>query len=163
MNIVALKPEHWSSVRKIYQEGIDTGLATFETIAPAMEIWDKKFELQCRLVGLLNNEVIGWAALQKVSKREVYKGVGEVSVYILQEHGNKGYGYRLLKSLVEASEVQGYWHLTASIFPENIASIRIHKKCGFEELGIRKRIGRRNGVWKDTLILDRRSQNIEWY
>ncbi|WP_054636698.1 GNAT family N-acetyltransferase [Thalassobacillus sp. C254] len=150
----------WEQVRTIYEEGIATGNATFETNAPAWEKWDEKHARECRLVVRSATAILGWAALTPVSNRNVYAGVAEVSIYISKKSKGMGVGSRLLAALIAESEKQGYWTLQSGIFPENTASLRLHKKHGFREVGRRERIGKMNGVWRDTVLLERRSVKI---
>jgi len=147
----------WPDVRRIYLEGIATGNATFETEAPPWEHWDQNHHRFGRLVIVANNEVAGWAALGPISSRRVYSGVAEVSVYVASSARGQGFGHALLGRLVQLSEKNGIWTLQAGIFPENTASIELHKGFGFREVGRRERIGKLNGVWRDTLLLQRRS------
>jgi len=144
-------------VREIYQEGIATGHATFETGAPEWEGWDRKFVKECRLVAERGGRVVGWAALSPVSDRCVYGGVGEVAVYVAGEARGGGVGTRLLDALARRSEDAGYWTLQAGIFPENVGSVRIHEKCGFRILGTRERLGKMGDRWRDVLLMERRS------
>lgn len=155
-------PEDWESVRSIYLEGLATGDATFETEAPSWEKWDESHLSVSRLVAVSPSEngVVGWAALARVSSRAVYGGVAEVSVYVTDNFRGKGIGKALLKQLIAASEQKGIWTLQASVFPENIASLALHKICGFREVGTRQRIGIVNGVWRDTVLLERRSEMV---
>lgn len=146
----------WESVSKIYREGIATGIATFETEVPAWQLWDEKYIEHCRIVAELNHEVIGFAVLSQVSKREVYKGVAEVSVYVSTNHRGKNIGKILLTQLIKESESKGFWTLQAGIFSENIASIRLHENCGFRVVGIREKIGELHGKWHDNCLLERR-------
>ena len=148
----------WEPIRDIYSEGIATGDATFETITPDWERWDAGHLPFARLVAVSNEKVIGWAALSAVSARKVYSGVAEVSVYVAAEVRSKGVGVRLLQQLITESELNGIWTLQASIFPENQASIAIHRKCGFREVGFRERISNLHGKWRTTILLERRSQ-----
>jgi L-amino acid N-acyltransferase YncA len=157
MTIEELKEAHYPSVKKIYEQGIASGNATFETIVPDWENWDKKFLPRCRLVAIENGEVTGWAALSPVSQRIVYKGVAEVSVYVAETGRGKGTGKALLSKLVTESEGHNIWTLQAGIFPENEASIHIHLLCGFRIVGRRERIGKMKNNWRDTLLLERRS------
>lgn len=153
-----MKPEDWETVRSIYLEGLGTGDATFETEAPSWEQWDESHLGVPRLVAVAPSEgVVGWAALARVSSRKVYGGVAEVSVYVGDTFRGKGIGKALLKQLIAQSEQKGLWTLQASIFPENIASLALHKICGFREIGTRQRIGKIHGIWRDTVILERRS------
>jgi len=151
-------PEHWPSVKKIYEEGIATGNATFQTAAPAWEEWDAAHVKNSRLVAIENDEVLGWAALTAVSSRCVYAGVGEISVYVAAAARGKGLGKKLLQALIEASEKNDFWTLQAGIFPENEASVKIHEDCGFRIIGRREKIGQMDGIWRDTLLLERRSK-----
>ena len=153
-------PDHWPQVKAIYQEGINTGNATFETTAPEWELWDKGHLQHCRIVAIDNNKVLGWAALSPVSNRSVYAGVAEVSLYIAAEARGKGLGKQLLQKLIEESEVNNLWTLQAGIFPENEVSVRIHEACGFRIVGRRERVGKRDGIWRDTLFLERRSKKV---
>ncbi|MGX9134906.1 N-acetyltransferase family protein [Rummeliibacillus sp. JY-2-4R] len=148
----------WPIVKKIYLEGIATGNATFQTEAPSFEEWTTSHDSTCRLVAVIEDLVVGWIALSAVSKRIVYKGVGEVSIYVSTQTKNKGIGTVLFSKLIEESEKQGYWTLQSSIFKENIASIKLHKKMGFREVGYREKIAQHNGIWRDVLLLERRSK-----
>ncbi|GBF11942.1 GNAT family N-acetyltransferase [Tepidibacillus sp. HK-1] len=151
----------WNEVRAIYVEGIKTENSTFEAEAPSWEKWDLGHISTCRLVASLKDKVLGWVALSPVSSRSVYAGVAEVSVYISSEHRGKGIGKTLLEHLVKCSEKHGFWTLQASIFPENVASITIHKKCGFREIGRREKLGKmKNGIWRDVILLERRSKIV---
>jgi L-amino acid N-acyltransferase YncA len=158
--IESIMPQDWESVRSIYLEGIATGQATFETEAPDWERWDSGHLPQCRLVARNGAGVLGWAALSPVSKRQVYAGVTEVSVYVAASARGLGIGGALLRALIEASERHGVWMLQSSIFPENHASVALHLKHGFREVGRRERIARHHGVWRDTVVLERRSSVV---
>jgi L-amino acid N-acyltransferase YncA len=148
----------WPHVRSIYLEGILTGDATFETEAPDWEKWDASHLPQCRLVARAGAQVVGWAALAPVSSRRVYAGVMEVSVYVAGSFRGRGIGGTLLRALVDCSEQHGIWTLQAGILPENKDSLSLHRRCGFRVVGRRERIGRRNGVWRDVVLLERRSE-----
>jgi phosphinothricin acetyltransferase len=150
----------WEQVRLIYLEGIATGHATFETEAPSREKWDAGHLSHSRLVARSADMIKGWAALSPISNRCVYGGVAETSVYVGKEHRGEGVGGALLEALVSVSERNGIWTLQAGIFPENTSSIALHKRCGFREVGVRKRIGKMKEVWRDTLLLERRSQVV---
>jgi len=150
----------WNAVSKIYGEGIVTGIATFETEVPDWELWNEKYINVCRFVAELNKEVVGFAVLSQVSKRKVYSGVAEVSVYVLTNLRRHKIGETLLKQLILVSETLGFWTLQANIFSENIASINLHKKCGFRIVGIREKIGMLHGKWHDNHLLERRSNLI---
>jgi L-amino acid N-acyltransferase YncA len=159
VTIRELRPEDWPAVRAIYEEGIREGDATFETETPSWERWDAAHP-ELRLVAERNGSVVGWAALSPASARHCYRGVGEVSVYVTERARGVGLGRELLALLVERSERAGYWTLTASVFPENEASVRLHKACGFREVGTRERIGEAGGVWRDVIWLERRSRIV---
>ncbi len=147
----------WPRVADIYQQGLDTGHASFETEVPPWETWDSSHLPAGRLVARKGSQVVGWAALSPVSSRCVYGGVAEVSVYVAQGARGAGVGSRLLTALVAASEQAGLWTLQAGIFPENTASLRLHYSCGFRRVGTRERLGEHNGVWRDVHLLERRS------
>jgi len=153
-------PHHWDAVKTIYEQGIATGNATFQTAAPSWQEWDAAHAAQPRLIAVENEIILGWAAITPVSGRCVYAGVGEVSVYIADHARGKGIGKQLLHELITASEENNYWTLQAGIFPENGASLAIHRSCGFRTIGIRERIGRMNDQWRDTVLLERRSTRI---
>jgi phosphinothricin acetyltransferase len=158
--IEEMRPADWERVRAIYLEGIATGDATFETDAPAFEAWDAAHLKACRLVARIGGEVVGWAALSPVSSRCVYGGVAEVSVYVSERARGRGLGRALLASLVEASEHVGLWTLQAGVLAENAASIRLHERCGFRTVGKRERLGKLKGVWRDVVLLERRSEIV---
>jgi L-amino acid N-acyltransferase YncA len=147
----------WESVCAVYLEGIATGNATFETAAPEWQRWDAAHRPDCRLVACDDSGVIGFAALSPVSARAVYAGVAEVSVYVAERARGRGVGAALLSELVRASETAGIWTLQAGIFPENTASVALHERHGFRVVGRRERIGRRDGHWRDVLLMERRS------
>lgn len=161
LQIITLEPGHWSAVREIYVEGLRTGQATFETAAPSWEQWDAGHLPFARFLAVSDEipggVVKGWAALSAVSTRIVYAGVAEVSVYVGERWRAQGVGRALLERLIVESERNGIWALQASIFPENKGSIALHKNCGFREVGRRERIGKLSGVWRDTVLLERRS------
>jgi phosphinothricin acetyltransferase len=160
ITVGALHPEHWDEVARIYGEGIATGHATFETRTPSWEAWDAAHLAAGRLVALEGGEIVGWAALARVSSREVYEGVAEVSVYVRDAHRRRGIGSLLLGRLIEESERHGIWTLQAGVFPENTASVRLHRKLGFRDVGLRERIGRLHDRWRDVLLLERRSRVV---
>jgi L-amino acid N-acyltransferase YncA len=151
-----LRDDDWPAVRAIYEDGIRSGHATFETEPPTWERWDAAHR-DVRLVAERDGRVVGWAALSPVSSRCCYEGVGEVSVYVAEEARGAGLGRALLDELVRRSEQAGYWTLNAGVFPENEASLRLHRACGFREVGKRERLGRLHGVWRDVVLLERRS------
>jgi phosphinothricin acetyltransferase len=144
-------------VREIYVQGIATGNATFETAVPDWVQWDTAHHKHCRLIARDGESILGWAAPSPVSSRRVYAGVAEVSIYVAEGARGGGIGKALLQSLIEQSEKQGIWTLQAGIFPENVASIALHRSCGFREVGVRHRLGQLTGVWRDVLLLERRS------
>jgi phosphinothricin acetyltransferase len=160
MKIQLLKEIHYPDVRRIYLEGIATGNATFETEAPTWEMWNGKHLEHSRLIAVDGEEVLGWAALSPVSARTVYNGVAEVSVYVAAKHRGKGVGKKLLQELIASSEANSIWTLQAGIFPENEKSVRLHQDCGFRIFGRRERIGKMNGAWRDTVLLERRSEVV---
>lgn len=160
VTIRALTASDWPAVRAIYAEGIATGNATFETAAPEWSAWDAAHRPDSRFVAEEDGEVCGWAALTPVSGRCVYAGVAEVSVYIAGACRGKGIGALLLEQLVNTSEQLGLWTLQAGIFPENTASLRLHEKAGFRLVGRRERIGQMKGLWRDTVLLERRSATV---
>lgn len=158
MQFVEIYKENYNQVAEIYKEGIATNVATFETIVPDWETWNDKFLSLGRIALKENNQILAWASLSAVSKREVYKGVAEVSVYVKASERGKGLGVIILNELVRISENNNIWSLQASIFRENKASIVIHKKCGFRIIGYKEKIAQLNGVWHDNIILERRSK-----
>jgi L-amino acid N-acyltransferase YncA len=150
----------WEAVRAIYREGIATGNATFETDVPDWEAWDRNHLRACRLVAKVDGRVVGWAALTPYSSRRAYAGVAGLSIYVSASARGQGIGRALLGALIEASEQAGLWTLQAGIFPENAASLALHRACGFREVGRRERIGRLNGVWRDVVLMERRSKVV---
>jgi L-amino acid N-acyltransferase YncA len=163
--ITPMQPEDWPAVREIYREGIATGNATFETEMPDWQRWDNSHRQDCRLVARalerLNTPLgplLGWAALSPVSSRRVYAGVAEVSVYVAEAARGSGIGRALLQALIDESEREGIWTLQAGIFPENMASVKLHESLGFREIGVRHRVGKMRDVWRDVLLLERRSK-----
>ena len=160
LEIKHIRSKDWQAVNEIYKMGIETGIATFELEVPSWEKWDQSHLKSCRLAAWLNNTLVGWAALSPVSDRCVYGGVAEVSVYVDTNQSGKGIGTKLLENLVKASEKEGFWTLQAGIFRENEASIQLHKKVGFREIGYREKVGKKNGIWHDNVILENRSKTI---
>lgn len=153
-----MRASDWEQVRAIYLEGIRSGHSTFETEAPSWERWDEGHLSIARLVMRDGETILGWAALSPVSRRQVYRGVAELTVYVSENARGQGIGRALLEALIDESEKDGIWTLQASIFPENLASVQLHVRCGFREVGRRARIAMMNGVWRDTLLFERRSQ-----
>jgi len=162
LEVIHFNESHWNDVKRIYEEGIATGLATFETKPPSWEEWDKKHLAFCRLAAVIDNEICGWTALSPFSAREVYKGVCEETIYISENHRGKGIGKFLLQELIKESEANGIWTLQAGIFPENKSSITLHLKNGFRIVGTREKIGQLKGIWKDTVLMERRSKSINF-
>jgi len=162
VNVVidSLHDDDWEIVKAIYLEGIATGNATFETEASDWETWDRNHLSFARLAARTGDGVVGWAALSPVSSRRVYAGVAEVSVYVAAAARGMGVGRSLLVALIKEAERNGIWTLQAGIFPENTASVALHKSCGFREVGRRERLGILRGVWRDVILLERRSRTI---
>lgn len=161
VQIRPLVHEDWETVRGIYLAGIATGDATFETTAPSWDEWNRAHLPAPRLVAIAADAmVVGWAALSLVSARAAYAGVAEVSVYVAPARHGQGIGRALLETLGRESEQSGIWTLQAGVFPENFASISLHKSCGFREVGTRERIGKLSGVWRDTILLEKRSRRV---
>ena len=156
----AMIDNDWANVLTIYKEGLTTGNATFEQEAPTYFEWDKNHLKNCRIVALFKNEIVGWAALSNVSGRCVYAGVAEVSVYVSNKFRGLKIGKQLLKELIIKSEKENLWTLQAGVFPENVASIKIHKQLGFREVGFREKIGKMNGIWRNTILLEKRSDIV---
>jgi L-amino acid N-acyltransferase YncA len=151
----------WDQVANIYLEGIKTGVATFTSEVPTFENWDNSHISSCRLVARLGDNVLGWGALSPTSSRCVYEGVAEVSIYISEKYKGQGVGSALLKGLIKSSEENGFWTLQSGIIRENLASIKLHKKCGFREIGIREKVAKMNNKeWLDVVLMERRSKVI---
>ena len=156
--IRAMTPSDWPAVSHIYEEGIKTGIATFETEAPTWQDWDAAHFPTCRFVYEDGEEkILGWIALSPVSDRCVYGGVAEETIYVSAKARGQGVGSALFKHLIPESEKEGLWTLQAGTFAENEASIKIHQKHGFRIVGVREKLGQLNGVWKDVVLLERRS------
>jgi L-amino acid N-acyltransferase YncA len=155
-----LEPEDWPAVSEIYWDGMRDGLATFETEVPSWERWDGLHLRHHRLVAEILGEVVGFSALAHVSDRRCYAGVAENSVYVARNARGLGIGRALLDTLIEGAEEAGIWTIQTSIFPENRASLALHERCGFRVVGTRERIAKRDGIWRDTLFLERRSEVI---
>ena len=163
MEAVTINPmleTHWEQVKQIYESGIETGIATFETTAPSWEKWNDGHLAFARLVAIENKEVVGWAALSPVSSRCVYGGVAEVSVYVADKFKGKGVGKLLLQNLITESEANNIWTLQAGIFTDNFASVKLHEKVVFRVIGHREKIGKLKDTWKDNYILERRSKTV---
>lgn len=156
VTIRAMKPEDWNRVAAIYEEGIATGQATFETEVPSRDEWDRKHHAHSRFVAEREGLVVGWGALSPVSPRRAYAGVAEVSVYVAPDAARTGIGAMLMETLIESARREGIWTLQSSTFPENAGSIRLQETMGFRLVGRRERIGMLDGVWRDTVLMERR-------
>lgn len=160
MDIISVSKEHFPEIAEIYRQGIETGNATFETSVPNWEDWDKSKLKHSRFVAVIDNIIVGWAALSPVSDRCVYGGVAEVSIYISNAHKGKGIGKELMLKLILESEIHGIWTLQSGMFPENEATVALHKSAGFRVVGHREKIGKLGNNWRDTIIMERRSKTI---
>ena len=160
LDIRRMQRRDWDAARRIYEEGIATGNATFETRAPSWDEWDDAHLVHSRLVGSRNGDVVGWAALGPYSRRRAYAGVAEVSIYVAHAVRGQGVGRALLAALIESAEARGVWTLQAGIFAENETSLRLHRALGFRRVGVRRRIGRLHGRWRDVVLLERRSESV---
>jgi len=160
MDIRNIEQENFYQVAEIYKQGIETGIATFQNDIPDWESWDKSHLPNCRIAVFEDNEMAGWAALTPVSGRCVYAGVAEVSVYVAAKFRGKKVGEFLLNHLIKESEKAGFWTLQSGIFPDNTGSIKLHEKCGFRRIGYREKIGIKDGIWKDNVIMERRSKVV---
>jgi len=150
----------YPTVKTIYQQGIDTGNATFQQIAKNWEEWDSSMLPICRIVAVENGKILGWAALSPISSREVYSGVAEVSVYVAEQAKGKGVGQNLLSKLILESEKNNIWMLQSGIFPENVGSIKLHSNNAFRQLCVREKLGYMNGVWRNVALMERRSKVV---
>ena len=157
-----MRPDDWPAVREIYEEGIAGGNATFEMYAPTWDAWNRSRLRECRLVARDEPEgqVLGWVALSPVSERAVYRGVAELSIYVAAANRGRGVGRALLHRLIADSELAGIWTLQAGVLAENEASLALHRSCGFREVGRRERIGKHGAVWRDVVLLERRSPTV---
>jgi L-amino acid N-acyltransferase YncA len=160
MVIDLLRTADWPAVREIYEAGIATGNATFDTTAPDWPAWDAGHLADHRLVARHDGRVVGWVALAPVSDRCAYVGVAEDSIYVAPDAQGRGVGRALLDAVVASAERGGIWTVQTGIFPENQASIRLHEACGFRVVGVRERLGRLHGRWRDVVLLERRSPVI---
>ncbi|MEM8894524.1 MAG: N-acetyltransferase family protein [Bacteroidota bacterium] len=160
LHIRSMLPSDWYSVRTIYEEGIATGVATFESDIPSWEVWDGEHLDHSRYVAVQDDRVMGWVSLAPVSGRCAYKGVAEISIYITESAKGTGIAAALIQKVIQSSEDQGIWTLFAAMTATNEASIRFHEKNGFRRIGYREKIGKLNGEWQDTVIFERRSPNI---
>ncbi|QES88043.1 N-acetyltransferase family protein [Rhizosphaericola mali] len=160
MEIRTITKDNFSEVVEIYKQGLATNIATFQNDLPQWEEWNKGHLDFCRISIYENSKMLGWTALTPVSSRCVYAGVAEVSVYVAQNTRGKGIGKILLNELIKQSEANGIWMLQSGIFSENQSSIKLHEKCGFRMVGYREKIGKKNGIWKDNVLMEHRSKNI---
>ncbi len=160
VKILSFDKVDWSSISRIYQQGLDTGIASFELKIPTWQQWDITHHKFCRFKAVIEDKIVGWAALSPTSTRQVYRGVAEVSIYISSEHRGMGVGKSLLQRLIQESEKEHIWTLQASIFNQNKASIALHTAVGFRTIGYRQKVAKRLGVWHDNIILERRSNII---
>lgn len=158
--IRTMTKDDWRAVSEIYEYGIKTGKATFETEVPSWEKWDHSHLSLCRIVACLGEKIVGWIALSPISARKVYAGVAEISVYVHPLYQGKGIGKLLMKGMIEQSEELNIWTLQAGIFPENKPSIALHTSCGFRIVGKREKIAQLNNLWRDLLLLERRSKRF---
>ncbi|WP_249871468.1 GNAT family N-acetyltransferase [Oceanobacillus saliphilus] len=150
----------WEQVQAIYIQGIQTKNATFEEAAPSWESWNKGHIEVCRFVVREGEKIHGWAALSPTSDRRAFAGIAELSIYLRLESAGKGIGILLIQKMIEASEAAGFWTLQSGIFPENVSSMKLHEKAGFRIIGIRERMGKLNGVWRDVAMMERRSKIV---
>jgi phosphinothricin acetyltransferase len=155
VTIDEMRPEHWPAVARIYDQGLELG--TFEDTVPPWEDWDASHLAAGRLVAREGDTVVGWAAFAPVSRRDCYRGVAECSVYVASDARGRGVGRALLAKLCEDADAAGLWTIQAVMFADNQASISLHESCGFRLVGRRERIAKKDGVWRDTVLLERRS------
>tara|TARA_B110000438_G_C15671800_1_gene588489 strand:- start:23 stop:526 length:504 start_codon:yes stop_codon:yes gene_type:complete len=159
LNYKNITKKHWPDIKAIFESGIVAGNATFDNTAGTWNKWNSSHCKEVRILAEIQDEVVGWAALRPTSIRNVFSGVAESSIYIADKFQNYGFGNELLKHMIEASEIADFWMLEAYIFPENHASIALHKKNDYKLVGIRNKIGAmKNGTWRDVLLLERRSK-----
>ena len=156
MLVRPLQPGDFAAVATIFAEGIATGLATFETEVPSWEEWDAAHLPGHRYVAELDGEIAGWVAVVPYSRRAVYRGVGEVSVYVAERARTRGVGRALLEAVLESARDGGLWTLQVGIFTDNVASLELHRRLGFRVVGVRERIGRLDGAWRDVALLELR-------
>ena len=156
-----LTADHWPAVKAIFEDGIAMGDATFETAAPSWTAWDRDHLPGHRLVAAMDGRIVGWAALAPVSERCAYAGVAEDSVYVAATATGRGVGRALLERLVAGADAAGIWTIQAGIFPENQASLALHRRCGFRTVGVRERLGKLGDRWRDVVLLERRSPLVE--
>jgi len=160
VTVEPMRDDDWPAVRAIYEQGIATGDATFDTEAPDWEAWDRGHLERCRLAARADGEVVGWAALSPVQRKSAYRGAAEGSVYVAARLRKTGVGRLLSEALIAASEDTGIWTLEGWIFPENRASLELCDQLGFRIVGVRERIGARDGRWRDVVVVERRSARV---
>ena len=160
ISIEAMRDNDWDAVRRIYVEGLATGNASFETEAPSWDTWNSKFYRHSRWSLVRSCRVVAWVALAPISSRACYAGVAEVSLYVTDDCRGRGVGKKLLEAVIASSEENGIWTLQGGTFPENVASLQLQDSCGFRVVGRRERIGKHNGVWRDTVMTERRSSLV---
>src|SRR5688572_31118451 len=160
ISIQPMSPGQSAGILEIYRHGIESGMATFETEVPEWNVFEKKYLPHSRIVALVNDVLAGWAALSPVSSRSCYDGVAEVSVYVHGGHQRQGIGRELLTSLIRQSEENGIWSLLSVIHEENRASIHLHEQCGFRYIGYRERIAMLDGIWRTTVMMEKRSKKV---
>jgi L-amino acid N-acyltransferase YncA len=151
-----LHPDDYPAVAAVFADGIATGQATFETQVPSWETWDAAHLRNHRFVAELDGDVVGWVAVVPYSSRAVYRGVGEESVYVAERARGRGVGRALLEAVIASARDGGLWTLQAGVFPDNTASLELHRRLGFREVGVRERIGRLDGLWRDVVLLELR-------
>jgi phosphinothricin acetyltransferase len=150
----------YPSIEDIYLQGIETQNATFQTISPTWNVWNASHLAHSRIAAFECRTLVAWAALSPISSRSVYSGVAEVSIYVASNAQGKGIGFSTLQHLIKISEENGIWMLQSSVFPENLGSINLHEKCGFRVVGFREKIGQMDNIWRNNLLLERRSRMV---
>jgi L-amino acid N-acyltransferase YncA len=160
IQIIRMQTEHAQAVLRIYGEGLETGFATFNTEIPTWEEWDRNHLPHTRLVAIEEGEVLGWVALLPVSSRACYRGVAEFSIYIATRHRGRGIADQLMRTMIEESEANDIWTLQSSTFADNTSSLRLQERHGFRQIGYRDRIAQLHGVWRNTVLLERRSEKF---
>jgi L-amino acid N-acyltransferase YncA len=156
VHVRPLHPDDYPAVAAVFADGLATGSATFETVVPSWDEWDAAHLPEHRFVAELDGEVAGWVAVVPYSRRPVYRGVGEESVYVAEHARGRGVGRALLEAVIASARAGGLWTLQAGIFPDNVASLELHRRLGFREVGVRERIGQLDGLWRDVVLLELR-------